>query len=177
MSGSGKREVKQNPNFEEQPGMARTQVGRSAAPSGSGGSPAPPTCSQSVAEGKAVAGDEQGEDEGWTKKERRRKTRGADGGTDSGSDGDGGLAPMEATTTMAVVAKDLEEMDPKELIKNVGRTVTGAPSGGQGTGGGGGGWGDEGWGGQMGGPRPGGPPGTGSDPGAEPETGRGRSQR
>ena len=63
MSGGGKREVRRNPNFEEQPGVARTKTSRaarSAAPSGGGGSPVPPTRSQSVAEGEAVAEDELG---------------------------------------------------------------------------------------------------------------------
>ena len=76
MSGGGKREVRRNPNFEEQPGVARTKMTRSAAaPSGSGGSPVPPTPtrSQSVAEREAVAEEDLGGDVGWTRMGRRRK--------------------------------------------------------------------------------------------------------
>ena len=46
MSGSGKREVKGNPNYPEQPGLSRPRTG----------------WSQSVAEVNAVAG---GEGDGW----------------------------------------------------------------------------------------------------------------
>ena len=66
-----------------------------------GGSPAPLTRSQSVAEGEAVAGDEQGGDLGWTRMERRKKRGAADDEADPGSDGDGGPAAVEVTAATA----------------------------------------------------------------------------